>query len=62
MAKPLAVESKPDLPWAITHRLNAATTAATTWVTTYVGTSLQSKRRPIASPTVIAGLKCPPEM
>jgi hypothetical protein len=62
VAKPLVVESKPDLPWAITHRLNAATTAAATCVTTYAGTSRQSNRRPIARPTEIAGLKWPPEM
>ena len=36
--------------------------APTIWVMTYAGTSRQSKRRPVASPIVIAGLKWPPEM
>ena len=58
-AKPLAVASKPDLPWAITQQAERRDHAATTWVTTYVGTSLQSKRRPMREADGDRGVEVP---
>ena len=62
MANPDAEALKPALPEAMTNRTPAPRMAATTCVTTYAATSRHANRPAEASPTVTAGLKCPPEM
>lgn len=66
---PHPVDAKPDADSAAKRPLAAATraiappptTAPTTCAATYGGTSRQRNRPAVASPTVTAGLQCPPD-
>src|SRR3954466_1441780 len=63
--KPLAAKfpgTNPGLPLAIRKSVTAAAIAPATCATTYAGIARAGNRPPAQSPTVTAGLKCPPEI